>query len=657
LCWPKLPVTCHGNLFALCTFIVMSSGDLVELERVPCDLEILRGGVAVVTGAASGIGFALAKACRVSYKMHVVLSDIRVNALLDAVGRMRSEVVESDVDLRVESFLCDVVEYEEVERLLEFTQNCFPECYIQFLGANAGVMLPETSVLTGTAEAWEFMHRVNVLGVVHVLRAFVPLMNAQSVRSIVEVTSSAFGVVPGMRGPYGSSKLAALGVAEAVYYELKILQAVHGVDQTNIGFVALCPTTVNADIIGSTLEVVGDRLHTMAPKILRNDGRPPEHEKLRELISRGMHPDLCAEEVFQHAAKGQFYCILDNDVQRDGVAVGVDRVMKARAQAMLARDVPPPLPTHKGPWGRRKLNLNELRGGVAVVTGAAAGIGFALGKECVAVGMHVVLSDVRLEKLQEAVLALQSSSGKLRVEGFRCDVTRIEDVRALLEFTQAAFQDTPIQFVGANAGVLLPRVTVFTGTTQEWEYTYRVNVLGAVNVLQVFLPRLAMQSERSILEVTASGFGVVPGLRGGSVGVAEAAFYELKRAPSNPLDRISLVVLSPAVVNTNIIQSSVECSPGLSCDPAPGDAASKLQVDTFKKVIASGMPPEVCAKAVFRHAQRGQFYCLQDNDPVRDGFSAGTDPMVKARMEAILARGTPPVPRALSKGSRGSTSE
>lgn len=232
-----------------------------------------------------------------------------------------------------------------------------------------------------------------------------------------------------------------------------------------------------------------------------------------------------------------------------------------------------------------------------------------------------------------------------------CDVTNISSVHALLTEVQNLFPDEPIQFVGANAGVILPRVTVLTGTTQEWEMTYRVNVLGVVNTLQVFMPTLVQQPHRSIVEVSASGFGVVPGLRGGSVGVAEAAYYELKAASGAPLDKISLVVLCPAVVKTDILFSSLEAT-----DPESnficareGDAASQLQVETFMQVMPKGMPPDVCAKAVFQYAQEGRFYCILDNDPSRDGFSAGTEPMVQARMEAILRRGNPPVPRALVK--------
>jgi len=636
------------------------------------DLEVLRGGLSVVTGSASGIGYALAKAC-LSYGMHVVLVDFRADALVQAAVRLRAEAG----DLRVESFQCDVGNCDSVTNLLASVQGAFPNVPIQFVGANAGVMLPQTTVLSGTAQAWEFMHRVNVLGVVHILKTFVPAMCAQDVRGIVEVTSSGFGVVPGMRGPYGSSKLAALGVAEAMYYELKIVEAATGKVENKLTFVALCPTTVATDIINSTVEVAGPTVQSMKPQPPASlTGAMTAEDKLKHLIAKGMPADFCASEVFRHAKEGRFYCLLDNDLQRDGFTVGMDRMMQARVKAMLSRDVPPPLPIGKStpmPVANNKhafgcfsfmglstppvasnsaaLDLKDLRGGVAVITGSASGIGLALAREALAMQMHVVLSDIRESVLQSAASTLRASSGRLRVEPVVCDVTNISSVHALLTEVQNLFPDEPIQFVGANAGVILPRVTVLTGTTQEWEMTYRVNVLGVVNTLQVFMPTLVQQPHRSIVEVSASGFGVVPGLRGGSVGVAEAAYYELKAASGAPLDKISLVVLCPAVVKTDILFSSLEAT-----DPESnficareGDAASQLQVETFMQVMPKGMPPDVCAKAVFQYAQEGRFYCILDNDPSRDGFSAGTEPMVQARMEAILRRGNPPVPRALVK--------
>mmetsp|Transcript_43435 Transcript_43435/g.114487 ORF Transcript_43435/g.114487 Transcript_43435/m.114487 type:complete len:653 (-) Transcript_43435:79-2037(-) len=635
----------------------------------PVDLAVLRGGVSVITGSASGIGYALAKACA-SLGMHVVLSDKRPEPLKRAVDRLRLES-----HGQVEGFVCDVAELESVEDLLASTVQALPGVPIQFLGANAGVMLHGSGVLMGSTEAWEFTHKVNALGVVHTLRTFVPVMAQQTQRAVVEVTSSGFAIVPGMRGPYGTSKLASLGIAEAMYYELQIIQASLKALDTKITFAALCPAVVATDIVASSLEVARDE---GVPMMALTDGsKTSAIGRLTNLYAKGMSADYCASELFRSVQQGRFYCVIDtDDSEEGGLAVGTDAMMQARVQAMVTQSVPPPLqvardvasrkvppapppPRHTGCWSwfdclpfvakdprLRRMDLGELRGGVAVITGSASGIGFAMAKECLRRGMHVLISDIRERAMEDAVAVLRRESSQRRVESVHCDVTQLASVRRLLATTRRFFPGLPIQFVGANAGILLPQVTVLTGTSEEWQRTYNVNVLGIVNTLQTFVPVLAEQTQSSILEVTASGFGIVPGLRGASVGVAEATYYELLNAPGSPLDRITIVALCAAVVKTDILDTSSVATDGSApLTGREGDPASKLQVETLRSVIPRGMPAEAVSREVFQHAREGRFYCIVDNDPRRDGFTIGTEPMLRARMDAILRRETPPLPK------------
>ena len=80
---------------------------------------------------------------------------------------------------------------------------------IQFVAANAGIIIPGATLLGGTPDQWELTYKINVLGVANTLRTFVPVLMAQPERSVVEVTASAAGISFGGNGPYGTSKLAA----------------------------------------------------------------------------------------------------------------------------------------------------------------------------------------------------------------------------------------------------------------------------------------------------------------------------------------------------------------------------------------------------------------------------------------------------------------
>ena len=123
------------------------------------------------------------------------------------------------------------------------------------------------------------------------------------------------------------------------------------------------------------------------------------------------------------------------------------------------------------------MDLRSLKGGVAVITGSASGLGYALAARAAQSGMHVVLSDIRQGPLDEAVAQLRDAAplGTV-VIGCLCDVTSKASVQGLLLATQDAFGGSPIQFLGANAGVCYPGSTVLTGTADEWKFTYLVNV-------------------------------------------------------------------------------------------------------------------------------------------------------------------------------------
>ena len=177
-------------------------------------------------------------------------------------------------------------------------------------------------------------------------------------------------------------------------------------------------------------------------------------------------------------------------------------------------------------------------------------------------GMHVLISDVRQEAVERSVVALRSEFAQDHrlVKGCIADVRREVEVRALLQFALTEFDGAPIQFVAANAGILLAEATVLSGTEEEWNRTFGVNVLGVANTCRVLVPHLLSQPRRSAISITASLAGLINGSVGpyrtsklASAGIAEALDSEIGAAEqAGAPGTVSVVALCPGIVKTSL---------------------------------------------------------------------------------------------------------
>lgn len=168
----------------------------------------LEGRVAVVTGAASGIGRSLAGRLTVE-GMHVVLADVEERALRDAVAGIGGDAV---------AFTTDVTSQESVEALAEFTYDTFGALHV--LCNNAGVF--QGGLMWECSDAdFEWTLGVNVMGIVHGIRAFVPRMLAAATEGhIVNTVSMAGLATTPFSGPYDVSKFAAMAATECLAHDL-----------------------------------------------------------------------------------------------------------------------------------------------------------------------------------------------------------------------------------------------------------------------------------------------------------------------------------------------------------------------------------------------------------------------------------------------------
>lgn len=191
--------------------------------------------VAVVTGAASGIGLAYA-AVLGELGMHLVLADIEADALQRAAAAM------SDRARSVLTVVTDVSDADSVQRLAD---RCFAtHGSVHLLCNNAGVSATR-SLLDASVEDWQWMLGVNVWGLIHGIRCFVPQMVLGGAEGHVVNTCSiaSWTVMPGY-GMYSATKHAGAAISEALAGDLAAVGA-------SIGVTAVCPSLVRTQLFSS----------------------------------------------------------------------------------------------------------------------------------------------------------------------------------------------------------------------------------------------------------------------------------------------------------------------------------------------------------------------------------------------------------------------
>jgi NAD(P)-dependent dehydrogenase (short-subunit alcohol dehydrogenase family) len=190
------------------------------------------GKVAVITGAGSGFGREFAR-IGASLGMKLVLADIQA----DALAATASELQARGVELVAERV--DVSKAEDVERLARRTKETFGKVHLLFnnAGVAAGGLVWEHST-----RDWEWVLGVNLWGVIHGVRCFVPMMLEQGDECHVVNTASVAGLLSTqLMGVYNVSKHGVVTLTETLYNDLRLKGA-------NVGVTLLCPAYVPTGI-------------------------------------------------------------------------------------------------------------------------------------------------------------------------------------------------------------------------------------------------------------------------------------------------------------------------------------------------------------------------------------------------------------------------
>lgn len=272
------------------------------------------GGTAIVTGGASGIGFALAK--RFGQEgMRVMLLDIEEEVLEPAVDELRRYQIDASAQR------CDVADATALTHAMDATMAEMGP--VQVLCNNAGIGaggLMEEVPLTD----WDWIIGVNLMSVVYGCRAVLPHMREHGRPSWIVNTASMAGMLglPGM-APYCATKSAVVAISESLHQELA---------ETPIGVSALCPGWVRTRIHESR------RNHPVpdAPEAPTRD--PARAEMVRQFIDNGMEPDQLANRVLEAVAAGELYIFTHPEM--GGI---VEERSRAVSQAMRVAETSPAL--------------------------------------------------------------------------------------------------------------------------------------------------------------------------------------------------------------------------------------------------------------------------------------------------------------------------
>ncbi len=256
-------------------------------------MDTLEDKVVVVTGGASGIGLAIARAVAARGAVPVI-ADIEADAFADALATLPEGTL---------AVPTDVADLASVEALRDAVLDRHGR--VDVIVNNAGVSTFNL-LADQTIDDWRWVLGVNLWGVIHGVATFVPVMKAQGTPGHVVNVSSVAGLMSGLPfiGPYAVSKVGVVSISETLRQEL-------GFTGEPIGVSVVCPGSTNTRVAESDR----NRPATIAP-----EARTEAGEGMRVAVAdtltapTGFEPSVVADEVVDAVLTGRFWVIPSTDM-------------------------------------------------------------------------------------------------------------------------------------------------------------------------------------------------------------------------------------------------------------------------------------------------------------------------------------------------------
>lgn len=239
----------------------------------------------MITGAASGIGLALTKAC-LARGLKVVMADKAATNLEKQVEQLKCHPQN-----KVLSVVCDVSNRDDVENLARETLLHFKR--IDWLYNNAGISGPLAPLWELTQEQIRQVIDINLFGVIHGIQIFLPQMFKQQHPSQIINMASLYGLCSGSQmAAYAMSKHAIVALSESLHFDLQRLQK-------NVTVAVVCPSFADTELLANSSPIAHD----------------PLHQLFKNLISRSRSAEDIAEHIIKEVERGVFYILPDREVK------------------------------------------------------------------------------------------------------------------------------------------------------------------------------------------------------------------------------------------------------------------------------------------------------------------------------------------------------
>jgi len=278
-------------------------------------MKVLKDRVAVITGGAEGIGKAIAHAAAAE-GMKLVLADIDESTLSATVSELKAQGAD------VLGVKTDVSRFEDVAALAQTAFAAFGNVHL--LVNNAGVAVAKSAWET-TQQDWDWVMGINLYGVTHALRAFLPTMLEKGDEGHIVNTASLAGLIsePAMAA-YNVSKFGVVTLSEGLHHDLTLRGA-------KVKVSVLCPAWVKTRIIDSERHRnAAERSDpaTLHPVSLKTGA------SIVQAVQNGIPPEKVAADVIE-AVKAERFYILTHARSKMAVQVRMEDIIQERAPTLL----------------------------------------------------------------------------------------------------------------------------------------------------------------------------------------------------------------------------------------------------------------------------------------------------------------------------------